>query len=89
MVTDYLMNALLITMFVIIGIVAIYAIFSIIRWVFKQRLMHIREREYRERCTNERFEFFASEMNDTRMHYYKLEERISKLEEKKKNVKKK
>lgn len=89
MVTDYLMNALLITMFVIIGIVALYAIFSIIRWFFKQRLMRIREREYRERSLNERFEFFASEMNDTRMHYYKLDERISKLEEKKKNVKKK
>lgn len=89
MVTDYLMNALLITMFVIIGIIALYAIFRIIRWFFKQRLMHIREREYMERRTNERFEFFASEMNDTRMHYYKLDERISKLEEKKKNVKKK
>ena len=80
---------MIITLFVIVGIVALYAIFSVIRWCFKQRLKRIREREYRERCANERFEFFASEMNDTRMHYYKLEERISKLEEKKKNVKKK
>ena len=88
MVTDYLMNALLITMFVIIGIMVIYAIFSIIRWFFKQRLMRIREREYRERCTNERFEYLGREIDTTRRYCYELSERISKLEEKK-NVKKK
>ena len=88
MVTDYLMNALLITMFVIIGIVALYAIFSIVRWVFKQRLMRIREREHRERCTNERFEYLGREIDTTRRYCYELSERISKLEEKK-NVKKK
>lgn len=89
MVTDYWMNALLITMFVIIGIVAIYAIFSIIRWLFNQRLMRIREREYRERCTNERFEYLGREIDTTHRCCYELSERISKLEEKKKNVKKK
>lgn len=83
------MNALLITMFVIIGIVAIYAIFSIIRWFFKQRLMRIREREYREHCINERFEYLSGEIDTTRKCCYEQAERISKLEEKKKNVKKK
>lgn len=89
MVTDYLMNALLITMFVIIGIVALYAIFSVIRWFFKQRLMHIRNREFEKQTLNERFEYLGGEIDTTRKCYYELSERISKLEEKKKNVKKK
>lgn len=89
MVTDYLMNALLITMFVIIGILALYAIFSGIKYICNKVITIQRNREFEKQILNERFEYLGREIDTTRRYCYELSERISKLEEKKKNVKKK
>lgn len=89
MVTDYLMNALLITMFVIIGILALYAMFSGIKYICNKVIRIQRNREFEKQILNERFEYLGREIDNTRRCCYELSERISKLEEKKKNVKKK
>lgn len=89
MVTYYLVNALLITMLVSAGIMLLGGIINGIKYVCNKAIRVQRTREFEKQTLNERFEYLGREIDTTRRCCYELSERISKLEEKKKNVKKK
>jgi hypothetical protein len=60
-----------------------------IKHICKKVICIQRNREFEKQILNDRFEYFGREIDTTRRCCYELSERISKLEEKKKNVKKK
>lgn len=89
MVTYYLANAIFITILVGAGIMLLGGIINGIKYICNKVISIQRNREFEKQILNERFEYLGREIDTTRRYCYELSERISKLEEKKKNVKKK
>lgn len=89
MVTIYLMNALLITLLVSMGIGAVMSVIKFAQTIRRRLICSYKEKEIKEHILDERFSHFTRELYGLNERQCELKERISKLEEKKKNVKKK
>ena len=89
MVTECVVDAILITILVCFCIMILGCVIYGIKYVCKKIIVIKKAREFEKRNLEERFEWIHGRIDDANKAYYQLSERISKLEEKKKNVKKK
>lgn len=89
MVTYYLINALIITMFVVIGIDLIALIAVLTKKIYRYVKSKQQDREFEHKMLENRLDYYGTELRAMFDNFVKIDERISKLEEKKKNVKKK
>ena len=89
MVTDYLMNAMLITMLVVTGVLAIYVASITIKRIVEHIKWKQHERKWEREAIHRSINNLDSELISMHKLVSELNIKVTKLEEKKKNVKKK
>lgn len=83
MVTYYLANALIITLFVVIGIGFIGLIARLIGKLCLRVKIKQQDREFEHKMLENRLDYFGTELRAMFDNFVKIEERMKKLEEKK------
>ena len=83
MVTYYLINALIITLFVIIGIDLIALIAALTKKIYRYVKSKQQDREFKHKMLENRLDYYGTELRAMFDNFVKIEERMKKLEEKK------